>query len=163
VKKRGSGRPKGSANKVKEDLELSPYLKFIQNLLLEVMLLIGNNIHVKYVVFDGAFGHYDALQMVKLGGLHLISKLKKNSNLYFSYEGAYSGRGAPKKYGNKINYKYIPTKFLKKSICKNSIKTDIYQMAMLHKLVSSPKCMVLINPPKCYHILYAQETMNYPF
>lgn len=144
MKKRGSGRPKGSTNKVKEDLELSPYLKFIQNLLLEVMLLIGNNIHVKYVVFDGAFGHYDALQMVKLGGLHLISKLKKNSNLYFSYEGAYSGRGAPKKYGNKINYKYIPTKFLKKSICKNSIKTDIYQMAMLHKLFPQQLNIVII-------------------
>src|SRR4030065_215651 len=92
VKKRKSGRPKGSTNKVKENVELSPYLKFIQNLLLEVMLLIGNNIQVKYGVFDGAFGHYDALQMVRLAGLHLISKLKKNSKLYFPYDGAYSGQ-----------------------------------------------------------------------
>jgi len=29
--------------------------------------------------------------------------------------------------------------------------------------VSSPKCMVLTNPSKFYPILYAQETMNYPF
>jgi len=108
------------------------------------MLLIGNNIHVKYGVFDGAFGHNDALEMVKIAGLHLISKLKKNSKLYFPYEGAYSGRGAPKKYGNKINYKYIPTKFLKKSTCKNSIKTDIYQMAMLHKLFSQQLNIVII-------------------
>jgi putative transposase len=144
VKKRGCGRPKGSINRVKENVELSPYLKFIQNLLLEVMLLIGNNIHVKYGVFDGAFGHNDALEMVKIAGLHLISKLKKNSKLYFPYEGAYSGRGAPKKYGNKINYKYIPTKFLKKSTCKNSIKTDIYQMAMLHKLFSQQLNIVII-------------------
>ena len=144
MKKRKSGRPKGSTNKVKENVELSPYLKFIQNLLLEVMLLIGNNIHVKYGVFDGAFGHYDALQMVRLAGLHLISKLKKNSKLYFPYDGAYSGKGAPKKYGNKINYKYIPTKFLKKSTCKNSIKTDIYQMAMLHKLFSQQLNIVII-------------------
>lgn len=144
MKKRGSGRPKGSTNKVKENVELSPYLKFIQNLLLEVMLLIRNNIQVKYAVFDGAFGHSDALQMVKLGGLHLISKLKKNSELYFPYEGAYSGRGAPRKYGERINYKNIPIKFLIKSTCEKSIKTDIYQMTMLHKLFSTKLNIVIM-------------------
>ena len=106
--------------------------------------LIGNNIHVKYGVFDGAFGHNDALQMVKLGGLHLISKLKRNSKLYFPYEGAYSGKGAHKKYGEQINYKKIPAKFLKKSTCEKSIKTDIYQMTMLHKLFSQKLNIVII-------------------
>ena len=144
MKKRGRGRPKGSINKVKENVEISPYLKFIQNLLLEVMLLIGKNIQVKYAVFDGAFGHNDALQMVKLGGLHLISKLKKNSELYFPYEGAYSGRGAPRKYGERINYKNVPIKFLIKSTCENSIKTDIYQMKLLHKLFSQKLNIVII-------------------
>jgi len=144
VKKRGIGRPKGSTNKVKENVEISLYLKFIQNLLLEVMLLIGKNIHVKYGVLDGAFGHNDALQMVKLGGLHLISKLKKNSKLYFPYEGAYSGRGAPRKYGDRINYKNIPIKFLKKSSCEKSIKTDIFQMTMLHKLFSQKLNIVIM-------------------
>lgn len=108
------------------------------------MLLIGKNIQVKYAVFDGAFGHNFALQMVKLGGLHLISKLKKNSELYFPYEGAYSGRGAPRKYGEKINYKNIPIKFLKKSTCEKSIMTDIYQMTMLHKLFSQKLNIVII-------------------
>ncbi len=108
------------------------------------MLLIGKNIHLKYGVFDGAFGHNDALKMVKLGGLHLISKLKKNSKLYFSYDGEYSGRGAPKKYGDRINYKNIPTKFLKKSICEKSIKTDIYQMTMIHKLFSQKLNIVIM-------------------
>ena len=144
MKKRGRGRPKGSRNKGKENVEISPYLKFIQNLLLEVMLQIGKNIQVKYAVFDGAFGHSDALQMVKLGGLNLISKLKKNSELYFTYEGAYSGRGAPRKYGERIDYKNIPIKFLIKSTCEKSIKTDIYQMTMLHKLFSQKLNIVII-------------------
>jgi putative transposase len=143
-KKRGKGRPKGSTNKKKEYVELSPYLKIIQNMLQQVVQLIEKNIIVKYVVLDGAFGHPDALQMVKLGGLNLISKLKKNSKLFFPYEGAYSGKGAHKKYGEQINYKYIPTKFLKKSTCKNSIKTDIYQMTMLHKLFSQQLNIVII-------------------
>ncbi|MDP2795025.1 MAG: transposase [Sulfurisoma sp.] len=144
VKKRGKGRPKGSKNKIKENVDLSPHLKIIQNLLRQVVQLIGNNIHVKYAVFDGAFGHNDALQMVKLGGLDLISKLKKNSKLYFRYEGAYSGKGAHKKYGEQINYKKIPAKFLKKSTCEKSIKTDIYQMTMLHKLFSQQLNIVII-------------------
>jgi putative transposase len=126
MKKRGRGRPKGSKNKNKENVELSPYLKIIQNMLQQVVQLIGNNIHVKYAVFDGAFGHNDALQMVKLAGLDLISKLKKNSKLYFPYESAYSGKGAHKKYGEQINYKKIPTKFLKKSTCEKSIQTGFF-------------------------------------
>jgi DDE superfamily endonuclease len=147
VEKRGMGRPKGSKNKTRENVELSPHLKSIQNLLQQVVQLIGKNIHVKYVVLDGAFGHNDALQMVKLGGLgglELISKLKKNSQLYFLYEGAYSGKGAPKKYGKQINYKKIPARFLKKSTCEKSIQTDIYQMTMLHKLFSQQLNIVII-------------------
>jgi putative transposase len=144
VKKRGRGRPKGSKNKRKEDIELSPYLKIIQSMLQQVVQLIEKNIHVKYAVFDGAFGHNDALQMVKLGGLNLISKLKKNSKLYFPYEGAYSGKGPHKKYGEQIDYKKIPTKFLKKSTCEKSIQTDIYQMTMLHKLFSIQLNIVII-------------------
>jgi len=144
VKKRGIGRPKGSKNKKKEDVELSQYLKIIQDMLQQVVQLIEKNIRVKYAVFDGAFGYNDALQMVKLGGLDLISKLKKNSQLYFPYEGAYSGKGAPKKYGEQINYKKIPTKFLKKSTCEKSIQTDIYQMTMLHKLFSQQLNIVII-------------------
>jgi len=147
VKKRGRGRPKGSKNKIKETDELSPHLKIIQNLLQQVMQLIEKNIKVKYAVLDGEFGHSDALQMVKLGGfggLDLISKLKKNSKLYFSYEGAYSGKGAHKKYGEQINYKKIPAKFLKKSTREKSIQTDIYQMTMLHKLFSQRLNIVII-------------------
>jgi putative transposase len=144
LKKRKSGRPKGSKNKKKEDVELSPYLNIIQNMLQQVVQLIEKNIPVKYAVFDGAFGHNDALQMVKTSGLDLISKLKKNSNLFFPYEGAYRGKGAHKKYGEQINYKYIPAKFLKKSTCKNSIRTDIYQMTMLHKLFSQQLNIVII-------------------
>jgi putative transposase len=139
--------PKGSKNKTKETDELSPHLKIIQNLLQQVMQLIEKNIKVKYAVLDGEFGHSDALQMVKLGGfggLDLISKLKKNSKLYFPYEAAYSGKGAHKKYGEQINYNKIPAKFLKKSTREKSIQTDIYQMTMLHKLFSQRLNIVII-------------------
>jgi putative transposase len=44
-------------------------------------------------------GHHDALQMVSQVGLHLVSKLRHNSALYFPYEDPYSGRGPHRKYG----------------------------------------------------------------
>lgn len=144
MNKRGKGRPKGSKNKVKENVDLSPYFRFIQNLLMEVVQLIGTDIHIKYGVFDGAFGHNDALQMVKKCGLQLISKLRQNSKLYFPYEGAYSGRGAKKKYGDRINYNKIPAKYLKTSSCEKSIQTKTYQMTMLHKLFSQQLNIVVI-------------------
>jgi len=47
---------------------------------------------------------------------------------------------------------------LENEIYVNEILTDVEDF-----VVSSPKCMVLTNPSKFYPILYAQETMNYPF
>ncbi len=36
------------------------------------------------------------------------------------------------------------------------------KLVISRQIVSSPKGMVLTNPSKFYHILYAQETINYP-
>jgi putative transposase len=38
---------------------------------------------VVYFLFDGELGHNDAVQMVRQLGLHLVSKLRDNSALYF--------------------------------------------------------------------------------
>ena len=133
-KQEGPGRPRGRQNKNKEEVELSPYLLFIQEMLTSLLLLIG--IDVRYIVFDGAFGTNYALQMVRRCGsnLYLISKLQYNSALYFPYQGPYSGRGPRKKYGDKIDYSHIPAKYLKETSLEDGIQTNIYQMNMLHKL-----------------------------
>jgi putative transposase len=142
--KNNRGRPKGSKNKNKEDIELSPYLCFIQDMLKKVMQLVGNDILLVYVVFDGAFGHNGALQMAKQCGLHLISKLHRNSALYFPYSGKYSGRGKRKKYGNRLNYDNIPKEYLKETTREKSIQTEIYQMTLLHKLFPQKLNVVII-------------------
>jgi putative transposase len=142
--KNNRGRPKGSKNKNKEDIELPPYLCFIQDMLKKVMQLVGNDILLVYVVFDGAFGHNGALQMAKQCGLHLISKLHRNSALYFPYSGKYSGRGKRKKYGNRLNYDNIPKEYLKETTREKSIQTEIYQMTLLHKLFPQKLNVVII-------------------
>ena len=95
---------------------------------------IGNTLSLTYVVLDGAFGTNYALQMVRRCGMHLISKLQCNSALYFQYAGPYGGRGPRRKYGKKIEYAKLPQQYLKHSSTDHAIRTEIYQMPMLHKL-----------------------------
>jgi putative transposase len=131
AKKRG--RPKGSPNQNRREVELSPYLLFVQDTLKRLVKLIGHRIKAVYFVFDGACGFNDALQMVRQTGLHLISKLRHDSALYFRYEGSYSGRGKPRKYGTKLNYQDISEMYLKECSIEKEIETKIYQMTLWHK------------------------------
>jgi len=59
------GRPQGSKNQQRRDVTLSPYLRFVQETTKRLLQLIGAQLQVMYFVFDGAFGHNDALQMVR--------------------------------------------------------------------------------------------------
>jgi len=129
-----AGRPLGSINKDKKEVELSKYLIFIQTAIKSVLELIRANLSITYFVFDGEFGYNGALQMVKQTGLELISKLQKNSALYYPYEGEQKSKGARRKYGDKIDYTNIDDKYLKESKTEKNIITKIYQIEMLHKL-----------------------------
>jgi hypothetical protein len=144
VEKRGPGRPKGSKNRNKADVALSPYLSFIQTLLQAVLTAIGTTLVISYVVLDGAFGNNYALQMVRRCPLHLISKLAVNSALYFLYDGPYSGRGPHKKYGERVKYGQLPAKYLKQTSIEKGIRTEIYQFQALHKLFAQPLNIVII-------------------
>jgi putative transposase len=96
------------------------------------------------LVFDGAFGNNDALQMVRQCDLHLISKLRFDSALYLPYVGEYCGRGRRRKYGEKLNYKQLPEQYLKSSNVKGGIQTRIYQMKVWHKLFANLRS-------RCHH------------
>ncbi len=162
-KKNKPGRPKGSKNKNRENVDLSKQLCLIQNMLKKIQQLIGSDISLIYAVFDGAFGHNNALQMVRRCGMHLISKLQHNSALYFPYEGTYSGRGARKKYGDRINYHNIPEKYLKETTREKSVQTHIYQITMLHKLFAQKLNVVIIvktnlkNQARDYVVLFSSD------
>lgn len=127
------GRPKGSRNRNRREVTLSPYLGFVQGLIRQVLALVGRELKVVYFVFDGAFGHNEALQMVRQTALHLISKLRHDAALYFPYEGSYAGRGPRRKYGAKLDYRQIPERYLKATSRDEHIQTTIYQMPMWHK------------------------------
>lgn len=131
-KKKG-GRPKGSRNQNRRDVTLPRYLQTIQAYFKEVLDVVGDRLTVPYCVLDGAFGNNNALQMVRRLALHLISKLAKNSALYFPYDGVQKKVGMRRKYGAKLDYQQIPGQYCKESSIENSVRTDIYQMEMWSK------------------------------
>jgi putative transposase len=143
-KKRPPGRPKGSKNKNRRDVELSPYLLQIQGMLQSLLRLVGADIQPIYCVLDGAFGNNYALQMVRQCSLHLISKLRCDAALYFPYQGLQKKFGPRRKYGHKLNYARIPDHYLKVSCVEDAIHTRIYQMVMWHKLFADPLNVVII-------------------
>ena len=113
-------------------------------MLKKVLHIIGNCTILTYIVLDGAFGNNNALQMIKQCEMHLISKLHRNSALYFPYSGKYSGRGRRRKYGDRLNYENISKEYLKETTCEKLIQTEIYQMTLLHKLFAQQLNVVII-------------------
>lgn len=138
------GRPKGSQNKNRREVELTPSLRQIQTMLKSLLQLLEIELPPVYCVLDGAFGNNNALQMVRQCSLHLISKLRYDAALYFPYDGPQKKRGARKKYGDKLDYNHIPQRYLKESKIDDGLQTDIYQMQMWHKLFPDRLNIVII-------------------
>ncbi len=145
-KKKGKrGRPKGSKNKNRRDVELPEHLQQMQIWLkstLRLLEIVG--IPIIYFLFDGAFGNNNSLQMVQQCGLHLISKLRRDSALYFPYTGEQKKHGARRKYGSKLDYNQIPDNCLVSTETVDKIRTHIYQMQMWHKLFPDKLNIVIV-------------------
>ena len=144
-KKKGKpGRPKGSKNRDKTQVTLTSELTRIQQMVQKLLQLIGAMFPLCYLVMDGKFGNNNALQMTHQCGLHLISKLRHDAALHFAYDGPYAGRGAPRKYGDKINYAALPDQYQQESSTEHELQTDIYQAQMLHQDFAQPLNVVII-------------------
>lgn len=146
--KRKPGRPKGSSSKAKASLERSPELTRIQQQICALLERIGAVLPLTYLVLDGHFGNAAALQMALECKLHLISKLRSDSALYLPYAGPYAGRGPKRIYGDKLNPRAIPERFLCQTNVDTSIETRIYQFEARHKTfgqVLNVVCIVKTN------------------
>jgi len=126
VKKKGKpGRPKGSKNKNRTEVELSAFQLQLQNCIRQALRLIGGTLKIGHFVYDGALGNNAGLQTVKQLKLHLVSKLRHDSMLYFPFTGQYSGKGKPKKYGEKLTLETLPEKSLRETTVKKTSKPSI--------------------------------------
>jgi putative transposase len=142
---RKPGRPKGSKNKDKTQVEWTPELRRIDRMLRHLLALINGLIPMKHVVMDGHFGNNNALQLVRnLGSLHLISKLRHDSALYFQYDGPQKPSGPDKRYGDKIDTQNLPDKYLLQTSVEKGIRTQVYQAPMLHQSFAGVLNIVII-------------------
>ncbi len=138
------GRPKGSQNRDKTQVELTLELKRIQSMVQKQLEILQDVVTIRYLALDGHFGNNKALQMVQQCGLHLISKLRHDSALYFCYDGPQKSKGPRKKYGKKVDYRNLPEKYLVEQSIEGDIETCIYQVKMLHRDFAQPLNVVII-------------------
>jgi len=138
------GRPKGSRNRNRREVSLSPYLLFVQGIIRSVLNLLGPSISLQHFVYDGALGHNAALQMVRQTALHLVSKLHRNAALFEPYRGEYSGRGRRPKYGDRLDYQQLPEQHLNSDSTQQNIRTLVYQLPVWHKLFPDLLNVVII-------------------
>lgn len=138
------GRPKGSQNRDKTQVTLTPELRRIQKMVRQLLELIADQLHLRHLVLDGHFGNNNALQMTLHCGLHLISKLRRDVALYFLYDGPQATKGPRRRYGDKLDTDQIPEKYRQESTIKKEIRTDIYQAEMLHHEFAQTLNVVII-------------------
>ncbi len=127
------GRPKGSVNKNRKVVKLSSFQRQLQACINAALTLIGLNLGIVYFVYDGALGNNAGLQAVIQTGLHLICKLRHDSTLYLPYSGEYSGKGKPRKYGEKLTLETLTDAHRKSEVVEKGIQTCIYQVHVWHK------------------------------
>jgi DDE superfamily endonuclease len=166
--KRKPGRPKGSTTKATATRELSPELTRIQRQIRALLERIGGLLPLTYLVLDGHFGNANALEMARACKLHLISKLRADSALYLPYDGPYAGRGPHRIYGDKLNPRAIPERFLCQTTVEKGIETRIYQLQARHKTFAQPLnvvCMVKRNlkTQAQAHVLLFSSDLALPF
>ena len=143
---RKPGRPKGNRrNRKKTQVVLSATLRQLQTMLKALLTRIGDLIPVRYLVLDGYFGHNNALQMARQCGMHLISKLRSNTVLYFlPTPPAVPGPGRPRLYGERFNPQQIDAKYRVSTQTHENITTQVYQAQLRHKTFPDPLNVVCI-------------------
>ncbi len=127
------GRPKGSKNKDKTAVTFTPELLRIKGWIQAMLQQLKGFVPLTYLLLDGHFGNNNALQMARSLNLHLISKLRYDSALYFPYENPEPDKKCKRKYGEQLNCSQIPAQYLKSSVVEGQIKTEVYQAQLLHK------------------------------
>ena len=155
-----AGRPKGSQNRNKHDQPLSDEMDWLKQLINKQLQLMNSVLTLSYLILDGHYGHYGAVQVAQQNHLFLVSKLRTDSALRFPYQGTDKRR----KYGDKINYSNIPVEYLKQTSTEGNIQTEIYQMPMRHKEFADVLNVVIIRKTnlksgaQAHAVLFSSDT-----
>lgn len=130
---RKAGRPKGSPNKNKADVTLTPELTRILGWTQKVFACVGKTLTLHYFVLDGHFGNHPAHQMARQLQLHLISRLRHNAALYLLPSEAQHLAHPRQKYGDKLDYDALPLALRVSCTEEDGYRSEVYQMRCRHK------------------------------
>jgi len=109
-----------------------------------VLALIGNKIRPAYFVLDGHYGNHYACSMVRQLGLHIISKMPHNAELYLQPTAQERAERPKLKYGARIDYAHLPKALRRSSITEDGYRIEVYQGQCLHKHFADPINVVVI-------------------
>lgn len=139
------GRPKGCKNKDKRQIAWNEELSRVRRMASALLRYIHPLCAIRYFVLDGHFGNNNVMQMVRQSlSLHIISKLRNDSALYFLYDGPQKPKGRRRVYGPKIDYQNIPLRYRVSTTTQDRVRTDIFQSTMLHKSFADMLNVVII-------------------
>lgn len=96
------------------------------------------------MTLDGHFGHQQAVLMAQQNELELIGKLRKDTVLFERYHGKQSGNGRNKKYGKRLRFDLMPTKYLQKVEQKEDEIIHYYAGVFWHKEFAEQLKVVII-------------------
>jgi len=142
------GRPKGSKNFNRRDVQLSDYLETLLGKITFLQGILGDDCKPKYLLFDGEMGNNFGVQMASKASLNLISKLRRDSQLYLPWEGEYGGRGRRKVYGERLKPQAIHDKYKVKTEEKDGSRLEYFQIEVRHKMFPDALNIVLIRKTK---------------
>lgn len=70
--------------------------------------------------------------------------MRCDSALYLAYKNPEGERRSRRKYGDRLNYRNLPIKYLCNSSTDGDIQTDVYQVQLLHKEFACPLNVVIL-------------------
>lgn len=93
--------------------------------------------NIEYIAADAYYNKTKFVSSVVSSGLHIVGKLRVDSNLNWLFEGEYSGFGRPKKYDGKIDYEEDLARFEHEGTLKEGVvvySKVVYSISLKRKI-----------------------------
>ena len=117
--------------------------------------------NVRYLAVDSAYANAPCIEGVLAQKLEVMSKLRQNANLHYVFEGAQTGKGAPRKYDGKVDFSDV-SRFTRLTDVKSGV--ELYTLVVWHRTWKRKiRLALLVNRregKKAQHVLLFSTDLN---
>lgn len=142
------GRPLGATTKDKHQIEWSPALLRLKRQVEQCWRRARGWVKIRFVVLDGQYGNNSTLQVVRQasqGEWHLLSKLRRDAELYFWYDGPQKARGRKRLKGERVRYDALPQQYLVAQALDGTLLTRTYHAQVYYYAFPQPLNVVIVH------------------